>query len=69
MIRLIFIVLLLLFGQAFFIVSQENIGFHEGRGHLGILYLNWFEQVYNSVSSLTGEVIKTDWFSYNNATK
>jgi hypothetical protein len=66
MIRLAFIILLLLLGQAFFIISQEDIDFHAGRETLSILYLNWFGQVYNSAVKLTGEVTKVDWFSYEN---
>jgi len=65
MIRLLFVVFLLLFGQLFFIVSHEEIDFDTERQELKMLYLNWFGSVYDSAAKLTGEVIKVEWFSYN----
>lgn len=66
MIRLIFIILLLLLGQAFFIISKERIDFDTGRDELGQLYLQWFGSIYTSGVEITGDIVSIDWFGYNN---
>lgn len=67
MIRLLFILTLLVFGQFFFIISKENIDLSNSleKDKLFSLYLGWFGNNYNQFFDLTGQVIKMDWFSYN----
>ncbi|HVY01521.1 MAG TPA: hypothetical protein VHA12_02035 [Candidatus Nanoarchaeia archaeon] len=68
MIRFIFIVSLLLLGQFFFIVSKEKIDFSSSldKDKLFALYVSWFGHSYDQFFDITGQVIKRDWFSYNN---
>jgi hypothetical protein len=67
MTRLLFIVMLLLIGQGFFIISKEKIDVHSeiGKDKLVTLYLAWFGGTYDKFFEVTGKVVKTDWFSYN----
>jgi hypothetical protein len=55
-------------GQFFFIVSKENINLSNPveKSNLFTLYLGWFGNNYNQFFDITGQVVKKDWFSYNN---
>ncbi len=68
MTRLIFIILLLLFGQAFFIISKEKIDLKDpiDKDKLQQLYLVWFGELYESSIEITGKVTEIDWFGYSN---
>lgn len=67
MTRLLFIIFLLLIGQAFFIISKENIdiGNQIGKDRLVSIYLAWFGANYDRFFEISGQVIHSDWFSYN----
>lgn len=67
MTRLLFIIFLLLIGQAFFIVSKEKIDIDSetGKAKLFALYIGWFGGSYDKFFEVTGKVVQTDWFSYN----
>ncbi len=59
---LLFILIFLLFG-AFFIISENNLRLNSGDNlqEFFKLYISWIEGLIENTSSITGNVIKTQW--------
>ena len=62
--KILMLVLIFFVIGALFILENNNLKMykHENLEKFSDLYIEWMDQIYSNVRSLTGQVVQSNWF-------